>query len=176
MYVDEDSVNTNPQETNPNQINHKKKKHSEGKPSKITLCYFMGAAYVTSIGSCGSIQGSGENLAFQNIYESRFKPQKLGFLDWMYFNVPIMLINTVATYVYLQWYFMGMFRPNSADAKAYRLGKKGEQIVHQVIVKRYNELGTITQHEIQVAILFTISTAMYFVRSLGTSLGIRLVT
>lgn len=68
------------------------------------MCYFMGAAYVTSIGSCGSILGSGINFALKYFYEKRFKGQKIDFFQWMYFNIPLMIINTLATWAYLQWY------------------------------------------------------------------------
>lgn len=138
------------------------------KPTRITMCYFMGAAYVTSIGACGSILGSDTNLAFKYIYETKFGNQKsIDFFDWMYFNVPLMLINTIGTWIYLQWYFMGMFRPNSIEANQYKLGKEGEKIVRQVIINRYNELGPISQQEIQVAILFIVSIALYFLRAPG---------
>lgn len=49
----------------------------------------------------------------------------------------------------------------------YSLGKEGEEVARQVIVKRYNELGPISQQEIQVAFLFLLSVALFFLRSPG---------
>lgn len=141
--------------------------HRHKKPSKITVCYFMGAAYFTSLGSCGSILGSGTNLALQFFYETRFHGQKIDFLKWMYFNIPLMLINAIFTWIYLQWYFMGMFRPHSKEAKEYNLGCEGEKIVRQVIIDRYNELGPISQQEIQVAAIIIISILLCFLREPG---------
>lgn len=144
-----------------------KKVLTDRKPTKITVCYFMGAAYAASIGGCGSIVGSGTNLAFKGIYDSLFPEDELDFPAWMIFNIPVMLINTFFTWLYLQWYFMGMFRPNSKAAKEFQLGPDGEECARQVIVKRYNELGPISQQEIQVAILFLLSVALFFFRAPG---------
>lgn len=144
-----------------------KKLNADRKPSKITVCYFMGAAYAASIGGCGSVVGSGTNLAFKGIYDSLFVNHEIDFPNWMIFNIPPMLINTLATWAYLQWYFMGMFRPNSKEAKEFQLGKEGEEVAKQVIIKRYNELGPISQHEISVAILFLLSVALFFLRAPG---------
>lgn len=60
---------------------------------------------------------------------------------------------------------MGMFRPESDEAKEYDLGKEGEKIVRKVIIKRYKELGPISQQEIQVALLFGISVTLYILNS-----------
>lgn len=165
MYLDDDTkaeeegmLNKKPEE---------KKANLDRKPSKITVCYFMGAAYAASIGGCGSVVGSGTNLAFKGIYDSIFPEDEIDFPNWMIFNIPPMLINTLATWAYLQWYFMGMFRPNSKEAKEFQLGKDGEEVARQVIAKRYNELGPISQHEISVAILFLLSVALFFLRAPG---------
>lgn len=140
---------------------------ADKRPTKITVCYFMGAAYASSIGGCGSVVGSGTNLAFKGIYDSLFPDDEIDFPNWMIFNIPVMLINTLVTWAYLQWYFMGMWRPNSKEAKQFQLGKDGEEVARQVIVKRYNELGPISQQEIQVAILFLLSVALFFLRAPG---------
>ena len=125
----------------------------------------MGAAYVTSIGNCGSIIGSATNYALKHFYENKFNGQTIDYFHWMYFNVPLMLINYIATWIYLQWYFMGLFRVTSDEAIEYNLGTEGEKIVKKVIIKRYNELGPISQCEIQVAILFVMGMALYILNS-----------
>lgn len=155
-----------------NKKSHQKKstRNADKTPSNITVCYFMGTAYVTSIGCNGSILGSATNSSFKVIFESRFPSQHLEFMSWMYLNIPLVLINTFATWFYLQWYFMGMFRPQSEEAKLYTLGKEGEKVVRNVITKRYSELGPISHREIQVGLLFITSILLNFFRDPGNNL------
>ncbi|XP_031623653.1 protein I'm not dead yet-like [Contarinia nasturtii] len=141
------------------------------KPTKITICYYIGTAFAASIGGCGSIIGTGTNLAFKGIYDSLFPDDEISFVKWMIYNIPVMLINTFFTWMYLQWYFMGMFRPNSKEAKQFQLGKDGEEVARQVIIKRYNQLGPITQQEIQVALLFLLLIASLIFRAPGFITG-----
>lgn len=171
MYLDEEPKSEEEGMLQKSKSPEEKKTGADRKPSKITVCYFMGAAYASSIGGCGSVVGSGTNLAFKGIYDSLFPDDMIDFPKWIMFNIPPMLINTVVTWAYLQWCFMGMFRPNSKEAKEFQMGEEGEKVATQVIVKRYKELGPISQHEISVALLFILSVALFFFRAPGFITG-----
>lgn len=85
----------------------------------------------------------------------------------MLYSVPPMLLMGFLTWLWLQVMYMGLFRPESEDARAIDIGQQGERVAAAVIEKRYKELGTITWHESSVGVLFIIVVILWFFRSPG---------
>lgn len=82
-----------------------------------------------------------------------------------------MLLMGLLTWLWLQVMYMGMFRPESKDARAIDIGAQGETVAAAVIQKKYKELGPITWHESSVGVLFVTVVLLWFFRSPGFARG-----
>ncbi|KAJ8916528.1 hypothetical protein NQ315_000170 [Exocentrus adspersus] len=135
------------------------------RPTRTTMCYFISTAYAASIGGSGCIIGSGTNLTFKGLYETLF-PDSPGveFTKWMILNVPVMLIIMYLSVVWLQFWYMGLFRPNSVDAKKIRVGTQGETVARKLISQKISEMGPMSFHEKAVGLCFLLSIVLWFFR------------
>lgn len=129
----------------------------------MTLCYYFGAAYASTIGGVGTLVGTGTNLTLKGIYEEMF-PDSPGieFVPYMLFNVPVSIISTIFTCFYLQFVYMGLFRPNSQAAKESTLDATGKELTTKIINQKYKELGPLSIHELSVGILFVLGVLLWF--------------
>ncbi|XP_015591965.1 protein I'm not dead yet [Cephus cinctus] len=138
------------------------------KPTPITISHYLAASYASSIGGIGTIVGSGTTLSIKGYYESRFpNGPGINFSSWMMYAVPPMLIMSILTWIWLQILYMGLFRPNSKEARAVDIGKEGERVATAVIEKKYKELGPITWGESCVGLLFIAVIFLWFFREPG---------
>ncbi|XP_076255030.1 tricarboxylate transporter protein I'm not dead yet isoform X2 [Rhynchophorus ferrugineus] len=135
------------------------------KPTKQTMCYFISTAYAACIGGNGCIIGSGTNLTFKGIYEGRFEESPgVEFAKWMFLNVPLMLIMMYLSVAWLQFWYMGLLRPHSKDAKRIKVGEQGEIVARKVICRKLDEMGPMSFHEKAVGVLFILSVLLWFFR------------
>lgn len=75
-----------------------------------------------------------------------------------------MLITMILTWVWMQFLYMGLFRPGSKDAKSIRIGKQGELVAQKLIRQKLIELGPVSFHEGAVGLLFCVSVLLWFFR------------
>lgn len=142
--------------------------HDRYTPSKTTLCYFLGCAFSSGIGGCGTIIGSGASIILKGVYEKSFPTAPdLKFNSWLFLNFPLVVGGTVLTWVYLQWLYMGMFRPDSVEAQANRKVIEIEHVAKEVIQKKLREQGKMNAHQLSVAILFVVAIIAYLTREPG---------
>ncbi|EFA05193.2 protein I'm not dead yet [Tribolium castaneum] len=145
---------------------------STKRPTRVTMCFYIGTAYAATIGGLGCIVGSGTNLVLKGIYETEFpKSNGVEFNKWLAANVPLMLAIMYPTWIWMQFWFMGLWRPNSEDAKAIDVGKEGEKITRQVLTDKLAEMGLFTIHEVLVGILFVMAALLWFLRRPGFMKG-----
>jgi len=121
----------------------------------------MSIAYAANIGGTGVITGSPPNLVVPDTLSKMFGPNTgLTFASWMAFAIPIMLVNTVLAWLWLQqfqkWQLRGKSQPRT---------KAQEDRAMKVITESYYELGRMSLHEIQVFILFSILLILWFFQS-----------
>ncbi|CAH1382338.1 unnamed protein product [Tenebrio molitor] len=142
------------------------------RPTRVTMCFYIGTAYAASIGGLGCIVGSGTNLALKGIYETEFKDSPgVDFNKWLAANVPLMVAIMYPTWVWMQFWFMGLGRPNSADAKAINVGKEGEEVTRRVLSDKLHEMGRLSNHEVMVGIMFVFAVMLWFLRRPGFMKG-----
>lgn len=121
------------------------------------MCYLLGITYAATLGGCGSLLGTPTNLALKGIFETYFdNAPEIDFLDFFLYCAPIMLLNTLLTWLWLQILFMGLFRPRSEDAVALIVTEESAEAVKENIILNYRAMGGITAAEIQVAILLVV--------------------
>ncbi|XP_066251962.1 protein I'm not dead yet-like [Euwallacea similis] len=135
------------------------------RPTRETMCYFMSTAFAACIGGNGCIIGSGTNLTFKGIFEGTFGDSPgVEFAKWLFLNVPMMLIMMYLTVIWLQFWYMGLFRPNSADAKRIKVGMQSEKVAGKLIGRKLTEMGRMSFHEKAVGCLFLLSVVLWFFR------------
>ncbi|KAI8117199.1 Protein I'm not dead yet [Lucilia cuprina] len=141
------------------------KKH----PSKIAMGFYFGVAYASTIGGCGTLIGTGTNLTLKGIYENRFPDatDKIDFPKFMAWSMPMVVVDTLLLYFFLQITHFGLFRPHSKEGEEVAKGTLAKDTVKAVVVEKYAELGPMSVHEWQVLWWFVCMVVLLFTRAPG---------
>eukprot|EP00092_Neocalanus_flemingeri_P006840 GFUD01007385.1.p1 GENE.GFUD01007385.1~~GFUD01007385.1.p1 ORF type:complete len:728 (-),score=94.80 GFUD01007385.1:163-2346(-) len=120
----------------------------------------LAVAYAANIGGTGVITGSPPNLVVPDVLISSFgQGTGLTFASWMAFAIPVMLVNVILAWLWLQllqsWYPGGKVKK----------GKEQEERAMKVITEKYESLGTMNLHEAQVLVLFIILICLWFFKT-----------
>ncbi|XP_059486392.1 Na(+)/citrate cotransporter-like isoform X2 [Neocloeon triangulifer] len=141
------------------QAEERLQKEIDQKYYRDTICYFLAIAYAANIGGTGTITGTGTNLTFLGIFNSAFpNATGLNFATWMIFNVPMMLLNILMAWLWLQIVYMGLCRKGKSSDEG------NPKAVRQLISTKYRELGPMSYHEANVLALFIILILLWFFR------------
>jgi len=121
----------------------------------------LGIAIAANIGGTGVITGTPPNLVVPDILQKSFGPGTgLTFASWMAFAIPVMLVNLLLAWLWLQrllrWYPGGKENQGS---------KEKEERAVKAINKKYEELGKMSTHEIQVLLLFILLIFLWFFKT-----------
>ncbi|XP_023332563.1 solute carrier family 13 member 2 [Eurytemora carolleeae] len=126
--------------------------------SKSRNFLLLACAYASNIGGTGVITGSPPNLVVLSTLNKEFGTGKapLSYATWMAFNVPLMLVNTLAAWCLL------IAMEAYATRGSPKPTREGELKVKNILAGKKRELGKMSLHEIQVLILFILLVILWF--------------
>ncbi|XP_017855827.1 PREDICTED: protein I'm not dead yet 2-like [Drosophila arizonae] len=149
----------------------------EGDPphlSKVSMAFYFGVAYSSTIGGTGTLIGTGTNLTFKGLYETRFPnlKEKVDFPKFIMYSMPfVSILNVLLVFLTLQITHMGLWRPKSDVAKQVKRGSISKAATKLVLQERYSALGRWTCHEIQVGVVFVFMILLLFFQRPGFMKG-----
>lgn len=141
-------------------------------PTNWANAVYLGIMYGSTIGGTCTIVGTGTNLVLQGLLMSLFpKAPELDFGSFMLYATPVMYIFMVFAWFWIQVLYMGMFRPNSQDAKEGDMGAEGNRQMNESIREKCTSMGRMSSHEAWVLTLFLVSILLWFFRKPGFIMG-----
>ncbi|XP_065282081.2 Na(+)/citrate cotransporter-like isoform X1 [Dermacentor albipictus] len=131
---------------------------SEDTLMRVRNLMLLAVAYASNIGGTGSLIGTPPNIIMAGFVESRFPTaNEPSFVSWMFYNVPIMLVLLLFSWMYMRRLLYGAMdegtRTSNPDA---------EEAVMREVAKRCDELGHITFSESVVTFLLTLMILLSF--------------
>jgi len=122
------------------------------KGHSFTICLVLGIAYAASIGGLGTLIGTPPNALFAAFMSDNYGVE-IGFVQWMAFGVPAVLVL-----VPLAWFVLTQL--------AYRFNAAGDDAVSDVVVSELKQMGSITTPEKRTALAFFVIAGAWITRPL----------
>ncbi|XP_026740824.1 protein I'm not dead yet-like isoform X2 [Trichoplusia ni] len=120
------------------------------RPSDITVFYYLGIAYSSSIGDMATMMGSQTNQLFKIYCETIFPAgPKIEFPHFMLLNLPGVLVMETLLYLWMNFNFLGMFRNRSTIEVA--MTEEETQYMNTLLATQYQQMGKVQFHEFVVA-------------------------
>lgn len=145
------------------------------RPTPQAIAFYLGVAYSATIGGVSSLIGSGTNLSFKYQWELIYyelnneeRPHDYVVIQighFMGYCFPISFLLLCCTYIYLQVYLMGLWRPGSEIARQIMDSNKMAKKKQKVFNLKYKNLRKITCHEITISVLILILLVLYLTRA-----------
>ncbi|XP_037292633.1 protein I'm not dead yet isoform X2 [Manduca sexta] len=124
------------------------------RPTDFTVFYFLGVAYSSSIGGMATIMGSQTNQIFKLYCEQIFPASpKIEFPHFLLLNLPGVLVMETLLYLWMNFYFLRMFRSRNGTGLEISLTEEEALFVNALLTAQYKQLGRIRFQEIVIGVL-----------------------
>ncbi|KAJ2942765.1 hypothetical protein O0L34_g14953 [Tuta absoluta] len=143
-------------------------RHEQNKqrPTDFTIFYFLGIAYSSSIGGLATLIGSPTNEIFRYHSENFFPyAPKLQFPHYMLLNLPGVLLMETLLYLWMNFYFMGMFRAQSEIALEIGMTEEEAEYIQTLLSTQYQQLGKVNFHQAVVASIVALMIILHVTRA-----------
>uniref|UniRef100_A0A915M2Y1 Uncharacterized protein n=1 Tax=Meloidogyne javanica TaxID=6303 RepID=A0A915M2Y1_MELJA len=121
----------------------------------------LSIAYASAIGGAGTLIGTSSIISMNSHFQSLYGDKNpVAFFSYMCYSIPQLIILLLICWIWLQFLFIGFGNNN----------KKNNQVVNDMIVKKYKELGPMRYEELVVLISFLSLIALWLSRPAWTKL------
>ncbi|XP_067138137.1 solute carrier family 13 member 2-like [Centruroides vittatus] len=126
-----------------------------GKYYLLRKALLLSVAYSATCGGTGTVIGTGGNLVLVGMLDTYLDHNPITFSNWMYYNIPGMLLCGIAVFIVLQLVVVGCRKKENEEEKS---------VIEKVIKNKYQELGTISNHEVTILIIYILLILTWFFR------------
>ena len=123
---------------------------------RFSAALVLAIGYAASIGGMGTPLGTPPNLIYLGAVNTEFGTGP-GFLEWMAFAVPIVILMTAFLYVYL--------------LRTAKLPREVQGAGHEVLVSEKAALGPMSRDELRVALIFGLMVLLWVTRQIDLGPG-----